>query len=334
MKAIRFDRFGPPEVLTVVDLPKPVPNEGEVLVRVHAAGVNFFEVLMRANRYAVTPELPMIPGVEVAGVVEATGGEVDADMTGKRVAVPLFALGRGGGYAEYVVADAAAIVPLPDALSFADAVALMVQGLTALHMVRRSGPVDATVLIHAAAGGVGSLLVQLIKRAGAKRIITTASTIEKRSLSLSLGADVAIDYSADGWEATAAAERPSVIYDTIGGEVTHASLAALADGGKLMFAALGRFTLGSEQLNTMLERNQSLKGFALLPLLGASLADDLSMLFRLAIANELKLTPALQFPIEHAGAAHRAIESRRTRGKVVLRPQSDCDPAVHGNRLD
>lgn len=323
MKALRFDRFGPPEVLSLSDVPKPRPEMGEVLVRVYAAGVNFFEVLMRADRYAVTPELPMMPGVEVAGVVEAIGVGVPADMIGTRVAVPLFALGQGGGYAEYVTASAAAVVPVPDALSFADAVALMVQGLTALHLVRQSPPAGRAVLVHAAAGGVGSLLVQLAKRHGAARVIATASTGEKRSLALSLGADVAIDYSVTGWEAAAAAERPDVIYDTIGGDVTHASLSALADGGALVFAALGRFSLGSPQLNAMFERNQSLKGFALLPLLGGTVAGDLRMLFELAVAGEIECLPATQFPLDQAAEAHRVIESRSVSGKVMLVPLTE-----------
>lgn len=321
MKAVRFDHFGPPEVLKVVEVPKAMPREGEVLVRVRTAGVNFFEVLMRANRYAVTPQLPMIPGVEVAGVVEAIGEGVDSAVIGARVAVPLFALGRGEGYAEYVAVPGASVISIPDALSFEAAVALMVQGLTALHMVRQAPPRDKTVLVHAAAGGVGSLLVQLAKREGAGSVIATASSEKKRSLSRTLGADAAIDYTAEGWQETLREKAPvDLIYDTIGGEVTRASLAALAPGGELVFAALGRFRLEVDDLNSMFEKNQTLKGFALLPLLSETLADDLSALFSLAVSGALIVAKGASFPLDKAADAHRAIESRGVSGKVVLVP--------------
>jgi NADPH2:quinone reductase len=130
MKAVQIGRFGGPEVLEIVGLPTPRPARGQVLVRVHAA---YFEVLMRSDRYAITPALPMRPGVEVSGIVEAAGEGVASGMLGTRVAVPMFAFGiSSGGYAEYVAVDADSVLPLPDTLSFADAVALQVQGLTAL----------------------------------------------------------------------------------------------------------------------------------------------------------------------------------------------------------
>ncbi|SCW53693.1 NADPH2:quinone reductase [Rhizobium mongolense subsp. loessense] len=321
MKAVRYDHFGPPEVLKVVELPKPAPREGDVLVRVRTAGVNYFEVLMRANRYAVTPELPMIPGVEIAGVVEAVGEGADPDVIGARVAVPLFALGRGEGYAEYVAVPRASVILIPDALSFETAVALMVQGLTALHMVRQAPPRDKTVLVHAAAGGVGSLLVQLAKREGAGSVIATASSEKKRSLARTLGADAAIDYTSEGWQEILRENAPvDLIYDTIGGEVTRASLAALAPGGELVFAALGRFRLEVADLNSMFEKNQTLKGFALLPLLTGTLADDLSALFSLAVSGGLFIAEGASFPLDKAADAHRAIESRGVSGKVVVVP--------------
>ncbi|RUU01315.1 zinc-binding alcohol dehydrogenase family protein, partial [Mesorhizobium sp. USDA-HM6] len=139
MKAIQFSRFGGPEVLEVVDVPTPVAGAGEVLIRVGAAGINFFEVLMRADRYAVTPSLPMFPGVEAAGIVEVIGEGVEPRLLGSRVAAPLFVSDRPfGGYAEYVTIDASLAIPLPDALSFEDAVALMVQGLTAFNLLKQS----------------------------------------------------------------------------------------------------------------------------------------------------------------------------------------------------
>jgi NADPH2:quinone reductase len=326
MRAVQLSRFGPPDVLEIVDVPTPIPAPGEVLVRVRASGVNFFETLMRQDRYAVTPELPMIFGVEVAGVIEALGDGVARSLLGARVAVPMFAVGRGsGGYAERLAIDAASAVPIPDDLSFEDATALMVQGLTALHLVRRSPPVGKTVLVNAAAGGVGSLLVQLAKRAGAKLIVATASTNEKLDFARSIGADAGVDYTAPDWvarvrDATGGAGA-DIVYELVGGAVTRASLDALAPRGELVFGALGRFDLDASDLEKMFLRNQSLRGFALLPLLTpAVLKSSLTELFDLAASGELKVIQGGRYPLDQASEAHRAIEERRTTGKVVLVP--------------
>jgi NADPH2:quinone reductase len=326
MRAVQLSRFGPPDVLEIVDVPTPIPAPGEVLVRVRASGVNFFETLMRQDRYAVTPELPMIFGVEVAGVIEALGDGVARSLLGARVAVPMFAVGRGsGGYAERLAIDAASAVPIPDDLSFEDATALMVQGLTALHLVRQSPPVGKTVLVNAAAGGVGSLLVQLAKRAGAKLIVATASTNEKLDFARSIGADAGVDYTAPDWvarvrDATGGAGA-DIVYELVGGAVTRASLDALAPRGELVFGALGRFDLDASDLEKMILRNQSLRGFALLPLLTpAVLKSSLTELFDLAASGELKVIQGGRYPLDQASEAHRAIEERRTTGKVVLVP--------------
>ncbi|ANT53104.1 quinone oxidoreductase family protein [Mesorhizobium amorphae] len=326
MRAIQLTRFGGPAVLDVVDMPKPEPQRGEVLVRVHAAGVNFFEVLMRADRYAVTPQLPMILGVEAAGVVETIGQGVDAKLLGARVAAPLFASSHPfGGYAEYVTIDAGLAVPLPDTLSFEDATALMVQGLTALHLLRQSPPAGKSVLIGAAAGGVGSLLVQLAKRGGASRIVAAAGSKSKLDLAVSFGADGAVDYSQADWvaavrEATGGA-GVDIVYDTVGGSLTAAALAALAPCGELVFAALGRYALSTADLEAMIGRNQSLRGFALLPLLSpAGLRENLSELFQLAAGGALFVTKGARFPLGQASEAHRLLDDRRSTGKVVLVP--------------
>jgi NADPH2:quinone reductase len=325
MKAVQFSRFGGPEVLEVVDLPAPVPQAGEVLVRVRAAGINFFEVLMRADRYAVTPQLPMFPGVEVAGVVEAVGQGVDA-LLGTRVAVPLFASQRPyGGYAEQVVISADLAVPLPDDVSFEEATALMVQGLTALHLLRQSPPAGRTVLVPAAAGGVGSLLVQLAKAKGAGKVIAAAGGAGKIELALSLGADVAIDYTNPDLTARVreltGGQGADIIYDTVGGALTALSLQALAPGGELVFAALGRYGLEPSDLEAMIGRNQSRRGFALLPLLPQEvLRASLSELFQLAATRRLRVAIGGRFPLDQAGEAHRLLDERRSTGKVVLVP--------------
>ncbi|KAA6488574.1 zinc-binding alcohol dehydrogenase family protein [Agrobacterium sp. SHOUNA12C] len=325
MRAVQFSRFGPPDVLDVIEIPVPELAPGEVLVRVHAAGVNYFEVLMRADRYAVTPELPMIPGVEVAGVVERVGEGADPDLLGVRVGVPLFALGRGGGYAEFIAVDATSLVHLPDHIGFDDAVALMVQGLTALHMTRRNPPTGKSVLVTAAGGGVGSLLVQLAKREGARQVIAAASTKEKRDIALSLGADLAIDYGEANWADVVRALTDDVgvdiLYDTVGGSVTKAALAALAPAGELVFAALGRFDLDKADVDQLFSQNQSLKGFALLPLLSPdNIRSDLTELFELAANQRIRVPQGGQFSLREAWRAHEAIERRAVSGKIVLVP--------------
>ncbi|MGK9168057.1 zinc-binding dehydrogenase [Inquilinus limosus] len=326
MKAVQFSRFGGPEVLEIIDLPIPQPGPGEVLVRVRAAGVNYFETLLRRNLYAVTPELPMVPGVEVAGEVEAMGEGGDVALIGARVAVPMFATGRPfGGYADYVVVDAASTVPLPKGLSFEDAAALLVQGLSALHLVRRSPPRGRTVLVTAAAGGVGSLLLQLARRAGAEQVIAAAGGRAKLDVARSLGADLGVDYGEPGWAArvrdASGGTGADIVYDTVGGAVTRACLEALAPRGELVFGALGRFELGAAELEGMILQNQSLKGFALLPLLTPEgLRTDLAGLFDLAATGALKVIQGGRYRLDQAAEAHRALESRRSTGKVVLIP--------------
>jgi NADPH2:quinone reductase len=306
-------------------MPMPALGPDEVLVRVQAAGINFFEVLMRQDRYAVTPDLPMMPGVEAAGVIEEIGHNIGHLSVGTRVAVPLFAIGRSGGYAEYVTVDAEATVPVPDGLSFEAATALMVQGLTALHLVRRSPPNDKIVLVNAAAGGVGSLLVQLARNNGARLVLAAAGSDEKRRLALSLGADIAIDYSSPDWvdrvrEATGD-NGADIVYEVIGGSFTKACLDALAPGGDLVFSALGRFGLDQAAFEDMFARNQSLKGFALLPLLTPDgMRSDLAWLFDQAVEGRLKVVQGGRYPLDRVADAHRALEDRGTVGKVILLP--------------
>ncbi|KQU78756.1 NADPH:quinone oxidoreductase [Mesorhizobium sp. Root102] len=326
MKAIQLSRFGGPDVLEVVDLPTPVPQAGEVRIRVHAAGINLFEVLMRADRYAVTPQLPMILGVEAAGVVEAVGQGVDTQLLGTRGAAPLFMSRRPhSGYAEQVTMSADLVVPLPDSLPFEDATALMVQGLTALYLLRQSPPEGKSVLVPAASGGVGSLLIQLARLKGARQVIAAAGGKAKLDPCLSRGADAGVDYTNPDWPARVRdvtdGKGVDIIYDTVGGALTAASLQALAPGGELVFAALGRYALAASDLEAMIGRNQSLRGFALLPLLSPDvLRANLSELFQLAASGRLQVAIGGRFPLDQAGDAHRLLDERRSTGKVVLMP--------------
>lgn len=324
MKAVLLRRFGGPEVLEIVDVPKPSPRVGEILVRVKAAGVNYFEILMRESRYGFSPPLPITLGVEIAGVVEEIG-ENAGIAVGRRVAVPLFALGMSGGYAQFVAVDAQDAHAIPDDLSFENAAALLVQGLTALHAVKRVSPKGKTVLIPAAAGGVGSLLVQLARRHGARRVVVAAGSEQKLEVARSFGADAGVTYNRAGWgaalQAAANGTRIDIVYDFVGGGLSAEYLPALAPQGELLFGALGRADLGSVALNGLIGQNQSLKGMALIPLLTPeNLKADLAELFALSASGELKVLIGAQYTLDEVALAHRAIEARETTGKVILLP--------------
>src|SRR3954464_2367329 len=186
MRAIRIEQWGGPEVLQLVeDAPRPEPGDGETLVEVSRAGINFADTHARENTYLARYELPLIPGGEVAGTTE----------DGRRVA----ALVGTGGYAEDAVAPSDRLVPIPDGVSDGQALALLIQGLTAWHLYRTSAHLQPgeSVVVIAAAGGVGSLAVQLGRAMGAGRVIATASSEDKRQLALELGADAAVDPNAD-----------------------------------------------------------------------------------------------------------------------------------------
>src|SRR3954449_9059640 len=187
MRAIQVQEFGGPEVLRIADVARPEPGPGEVLIQVTRAGINFADTHQRRNEYLAKAELPLVPGTEVAGVRDDTGERVVA-VTGT------------GGYAEYAAAPEALTVPIPDGVDDATALALIVQGLTAWHLYRTSARIreGETVVVHAGAGGVGSLAVQLGRPMGAGRVIATASSEEKRALALELGADAAVDSAPEG----------------------------------------------------------------------------------------------------------------------------------------
>ncbi|HLG76724.1 MAG TPA: zinc-binding dehydrogenase, partial [Ktedonobacteraceae bacterium] len=236
MKAIQIKQLGRPEVLQLVETETPVPGPGQVLVKVATAGVNFAETMMRQGLYPIQLSLPTILGSEASGTVVAHGANVQTHAIGTRVAVPFTA---SGSYAEFVVADAASVFPLPERLDFPQATALLVQGLTAYFLLRLSAPPQPgqSILIQAAAGGVGSLAVQLAKLWGAGTVIATASTTEKLELARRLGADVAINYTEPDWvtqvrQATNG-KGVDIVLESVGGQIGEQSLQALAPHGRL-----------------------------------------------------------------------------------------------------
>jgi NADPH:quinone reductase len=315
MRAIQMTEFGGPDVLKLAELPKPEPGAGETLIRVTRAGLNFADTHTRTNSYVQKATLPLVPGGEVAGIREDTGERV-------------VALVGTGGYAEYALAPRELVFPIPDALDDGTALALIVQGTTAWHLYRTSGAVaqGESVVVHAAAGGVGSLAVQLGHPLGAGRVIATASSAEKRTLALELGADVAIDPAADGLterliEANEG-QPVDVVFEMSGGEVFEASYRALAPFGRIV--AYGIATNDANQISTgsLLRHSRAVVGFYLFHCLRrpAMFTDALSELFARAGRGELKAVVGGTYPLEQAAQAHIDLRERRTTGKLLLDP--------------
>ena len=316
MKVIRFHEFGGTEVLRVDEVEKPRPGAGEVLIRVEVAGVNYADTMQRAGTYFTKPPLPYAPGFEVAGRVEEVGEGAANFRSGERVMARL----AGGGYAEYAVANAEQVIPVPEGLELGEATAILVQGWTALGLLKglRAGQ---TVLVHAAAGGVGSLLVQMAKLKGA-RVIGTASTAEKLETVRSLGADVAVNYTESDWtgrvlEATQG-KGVDLLIEMVGGEIGSQNIRCLASGATMIVygAASGKdFPISAVGL---MSRNLTVKGYTLYSEAPETLEVFTRELMSHLEAGRLRIL-VQEFPLTEAAAAHRAMEGRRTTGKVVLR---------------
>jgi NADPH2:quinone reductase len=321
MKAIRPRQIGGPEHLALEDLPTPTPGAAEVLVRVAAAGVNYIDIYHRTGLYPLP--LPLALGLEGAGTVEQVGGAVRDLRVGERVAW----CGVPGSYASHVVAPAERLVPVPDGIDTMVAAALLLQGLTAHYLSRSTFPLRAghVALVHAAAGGVGLLLVQLAKRAGAQ-VIGTVSTEAKAALAKDAGADHVIDYRLGDFAAEAkrltGGRGVDVAYDSVGKATFDQSLDALAPRGYLVL--FGQ----SSGMVPPLELARLAKGsnFLTRPSLGhytatrAELLSRSSDLFGLVASGDLRVRIDSTFPLEQAADAHRALAGRATTGKVLLIP--------------
>ena len=310
-----MSEYGGPDVLELVELPVPEPAAGEVLVRVSRAGCNFADTHRRTNSYLASDELPVVPGAEVAGVREDTGERV-------------VALCGNGGYAEYATAPAALTFPLPEEVDDATALALLLQGLTAWHLYRTCGRVEGgeSVVVHAAAGGVGSLAVQLGKPLGAGRVIATASTEDKRALALDLGADAAVDSAPEGMaerlmEANLG-ERVDVIFEMAGGEVFEQSRAALAPFGRLVVYGNASQEPNTVRTGSLMRRSHSVVGFWLMHCVGRPTMIDeaLADLFARVAGGALRVVTGPAYPLDQAARAHADLAGRRTTGKVTLDP--------------
>jgi len=315
MRAIQMSEYGGPEVLALVELPVPEPADGEVLVRVSRAGLNFADTHRRTNTYITKDELPLVPGSEVAGTREDTGERV-------------VALCGDGGYAEYATAPRALTFPIPDGVDEETALALVLQGLTAWHLYRTCAHVQPgeTVVVHAGAGGVGSLAVQLGRPMGAGRVIATASTPDKRALALELGADVAIDSAPETLTERlieANLDRPvDVVFEMAGGPVFDESLAALGPFGRLVTYGIASGEANTVRSGELMRSSRAVIGFWLMHCIGrpTMLDEALADLFERLARGELRVVTGPAYPLGEAAQAQTDLAARRTTGKVTLDP--------------
>ena len=314
MKAIQIEGFGGPEVLRHLDLPDPKPSDGEVLVDVSRAGVNFADTHAIRDDYLAKQALPLVPGGEVAGRAP----------DGRRVA----ALLRSGGYAQRVAVPEAALVPIPDEVSDEQAAALLLQGLTARSILRISARLEAgeSVVVGAAAGGTGSLAVQLAKRFGAGRVIALASSEGKRELALRLGADAAVDSRADDLldrilEANGG-NPVDVVLEMAGGEVFDACLAALAPFGRLVTFGIASGQPNEVRTGDLMRTSRAVVGFWLVRLFTRpdEVRAGIEELLAAVAAGELEVVIGGVYPLSEARRALEDIAARRTEGKLLLDP--------------
>lgn len=322
MRAVQITEFGGPEVLTLVDTEPPTQPEGWHLIDVTAAGVNYADTHQAENSYLAPQRLPLIPGAEVVGRVR--GGELD----GTRVVALLL---DGGGYAEQAVAPSEVVFPIGEDIDDATALAVVLQGTTAWHLLRTSTSMrlGESVVVHAGAGGVGSLAVQLAKQWGAGRVIATCSSPKKRELALSLGADAAVDVSApaDADEVERIlreandGRRVDIVLEMTGGVVFDGSLQALAPLGRLVsYGMASRTPPTPADPRRLMAQSTTVSGFWLVHAarLPGGLRPAMEELLSLARAGRLTTVAGGRYPLAEAAAAHTELRARRTVGKLVL----------------
>lgn len=313
MKAIQIQEFGGPEKLALVDVDDPVPGEGEVLVEVARSGVNFADTHATRNDYLAEQTLPLIPGAEVSG----------RTPDGRRVA----ALLGSGGYAEKVAVPEQLLVPVPDEVDDDAAAALLLQGLTAMALVQRCARVEPgeTLVVEAAAGGTGSLAVQLGKRAGAK-VIGLASSEEKRALVEGLGADATVDSRSEDLGAAIRAANGGARVDAIlhmsGGEAFDQELGILAPLGRMVVFGIASREQRDVSTAALLRGSKTVVGFWLAHLLVRPdlLTPMIGELLSVAAAGEIEVTVGGVYPLSEAARAHEDLIARRTSGKLLLDP--------------
>src|SRR4051794_16863062 len=308
MRAIRIDEWGGPEVMQLVDMPEPEPADGEVLIEVTHAGVNFADTHQRENNYIARYELPLVPGGEVVGVARS------GPMSGQRVV----AMTGTGGYAQFATAREDTTFPLPDEVDDGQALALLIQGLTAWHLYRTCARIHPgeSVVVHSAAGGVGSLAVQLGKPMGAGRVIATASSEERRRFALELGADLALDPEED------LPEKVDIVFEAAGGSLFERSFDALRPFGRVIQYGLSTREKTRISNANLLRTSRGVIGFWLMHCIGrpGMLREPLADLFSRAARGEVTARVGDAYPLAEVARAHEDLLSRRTSGKLIVDP--------------
>ena len=314
MKAIQITEFGGPEVMHLVDLPDPIAGPDQVLINVSAIGLNFADTVQIRNQYVTQQKLPLIPGLEVVGTTPE----------GKRVLASI----SEGAYAQKVVAHKSAAIEIPEGVSDEAALAMLVQGTTAWHILKTFGHLvpGESVVVHAGAGGVGSVAIQLAKMWGA-RVIAVTSSDEKSALAKSLGADVTIDAkSANLTKAMLDANNGKPVdlaLEMVGGKTFDASLEVLAPFGRVIVYGMASGEMATPVNSiSLLGSNKTITGFWLGHCFGKKelLDDVIAQLFILIQNGKLKPIIGATFPLSKAGEAHKAIVGRGTTGKITLNP--------------
>ena len=314
MKAIQITEFGGPEVMQLVDLPDPIAGPDQVLINVNAIGLNFADTVQIRNQYVTQQKLPLIPGLEVVGTTSE----------GKRVLASI----SEGAYAQKVVAHKSAAMEIPEGVSDEAALAMLVQGTTAWHILKTFGHLvpGESVVVHAGAGGVGSVAIQLAKMWGA-RVIAVTSSDEKSALAKSLGADVTVDAkSANLAQAMLDANNGKpvdLVLEMVGGKTFDASLEVLAPFGRVIVYGMASGEMATPVNSiSLLGSNKTITGFWLGHCFGKKelLDDVIAQLFILIKNGKLMPIIGATFPLSKAGDAHRAIVGRGTTGKITLDP--------------
>jgi len=316
VRAIQITEFGGPEVLNVTELPDPVAGQGQLLIDVSRAGINYADTHQAENSYLSPSTLPLVPGGEVVGIT--------AD--GRRVV----ALVGSGGYAQKAVAPEALAWDVPDGIDDVTALSMVVQGATAWVLLRRSVHMEPgeSVVVHAAAGGVGTLAVQLAKAWGAGRVIATASSKEKRELAVELGADVAIDANEPDMKSALitanGGKRVDIVLEMTGGTVTDDSLKALAPFGRLAFYGMAsRKPPTPVQPANLMSHSTTIAGMWLahvFQLPGDIMRQALGDLFALAADGRMRVINGGEYGLSEVRQAHEDMRARRTTGKLILDP--------------
>ncbi len=322
MKAWQVSEWCEPEQMELADLPLPEPESGEVRIRNHAAALNFFDILQIQGKYQTKPPLPFTPGAEVAGVVDAVGPGVDQLSVGDRV------MGSGalGGFAEYTVTPAARTFRIPVTMGFAEAAAMLIVYQTSYLALKIRAAIKAQewLLVHAAAGGVGSSAMQLGKAFGA-RIIATAGSADKVDFCLTQGADYALNYREASWveqvKEITGGHGADVIYDPVGGDVFDLSTKCIAVGGRLLVIGFAGGRIPSIAANRILLKNMSVVGCywgGYLEHHPEFLSQAQVDLFALYETGQIKPVVSQAYALADAVTALRALAERKTHGKVIL----------------